>query len=166
MAKHQSSLTRQRGHDAEGFDEKIPATGPGHMFTRAADAIAMWMGHPLSFIVSSGFIVLWLLSGPLFNWSSDWQLIVNTGTTVITFLMVFVIQNTQNRDSRAVHLKLDELLRAEPRARNELMEAEEEDLDEIEREKAIVDRDDPNPPAHKERAPRTVKTGSGNGRPH
>jgi low affinity Fe/Cu permease len=166
MAKQRSSLTRQPGHDAEGFDEKIPATGLGHMFTRAADAIAMWMGHPLSFIVSSAFIVLWLLSGPLFNWSSDWQLIVNTGTTVITFLMVFVIQNTQNRDSRAVHLKLDELLRAEPRARNELMEAEEEDLDEIEREKAIVDKDDPDPPAHKKRETRTAKTGSGNGRPH
>jgi len=92
---------------------------------------------------------MWLVTGPLFGFSDTWQLIANTVTTLVTTLMVFLIQNTQNRDSRALHLKLDELLRATPRARKEFMEAEEEDLDEIEREKAIVDREDPNPPAHK-----------------
>jgi len=92
---------------------------------------------------------MWLVTGPLFGFSDTWQLIANTVTTLVTTLMVFLIQNTQNRDSRALHLKLDELLRATPRARKEFMEAEEEDLDEIEREKAIVDRDDPNPPAGK-----------------
>jgi low affinity Fe/Cu permease len=84
--------------------------------------------------------------------------------------MVFLIQNTQNRDSRALHLKLDELLRAIPDARNEFMEAEEEDLDEIEREKAIVDEADPDPPAHKKQARGTQAAGAraahGNGRPH
>jgi low affinity Fe/Cu permease len=109
------------------------------------------VGRPWAFLVAAGVIVVWAVTGPIFNFSSDWQLIVNTGTTIVTFLMVFLIQNTQNRDARALHLKLDELLRATPRARNEFMEAEEEDLDEIEREKEIVDRDDPNPPENKRR---------------
>ena len=91
-------------------------------------------------------IVVWAITGPIFGFSDTWQLVINTGTTVVTFLMVFLIQNTQNRDARAIHLKLDELLRAVPCARKEYMEAEEEDLDEIEREKAIVDEDDPAPP--------------------
>ncbi len=107
------------------------------------------MGSPSAFLVAFALIVAWALTGPIFNFSSDWQLIVNTGTTVGTFLMVFLIQNAQNRDARAMHLKLDELLRATPGARDEFMEAEEEDLDEIEREKAIVDEADPDPPAHK-----------------
>ena len=112
------------------------------------------------------FIVTWFVTGPLFGFSDSWQLIANTVTTLSTALMVFLIQNTQNRDSRAVHLKLDELLRAVPRARKEFMEAEEEDLDEIEREKAIVDTADPNPPADKKREAHTVKRASGNGKPH
>ena len=91
-------------------------------------------------------ILVWAITGPIFGFSDTWQLVINTGTTVVTFLMVFLIQNTQNRDARAIHLKLDELLRATPKAHKEFMEAEEEDLDEIEREKAIVDRDDPAPP--------------------
>ena len=102
------------------------------------------------------FIVTWAISGPMFGFSDSWQLIANTVTTLTTVLMVFLIQNTQNRDARALHLKLDELLRAEPRAREEFMEAEEEDLDEIEREKRIVDRADPAPPEEKK---------AGNGRP-
>ena len=123
--------------------------GLGHAFTRMASAVATIVGTPWSFLVAAGVIVAWAISGPLFGFSSEWQLVVNTGTTIVTFLMVFLIQNTQNRDARALHLKLDELLRATPRARNEFMEAEEEDLDEIEREKQIVDRDDPAPPTHR-----------------
>lgn len=96
-------------------------------------------------------IVIWALTGPLFAYSSDWQLAVNTGTTIVTFLMVFIIQNTQNRDAKAMHLKLDELLRASPRARNAFMDVEEEDLAEIAREKEIVDRADPYPPEDKTR---------------
>lgn len=107
------------------------------------------MGSPGAFLAAVALILIWALSGPIFNFSSDWQLVVNTGTTIGTFLMVFLIQNAQNRDARAMHLKLDELIRATPRARNEFMEAEEEDLDEIEREKEIVDEADPAPPAHK-----------------
>jgi low affinity Fe/Cu permease len=118
------------------------------------------VGSPWSFLVALGVILVWALTGPIFNYSSDWQLIVNTGTTIVTFLMVFLIQNTQNRDSRALHLKLDELLRATPKARNKYMEVEEEDLDEIERQKAIVDRADPNPPPHKAEE-RTSADGNG-----
>ncbi len=107
------------------------------------------MGSHWAFLAAVTLILVWALSGPIFDFSSDWQLVVNTGTTIGTFLMVFLIQNAQNRDARAMHLKLDELLRATPEARNEFMESEEEDLDEIEREKEIVDRDDPAPPADK-----------------
>ena len=96
-------------------------------------------------------ILVWGLTGPLFDYSSDWQLAVNTGTTIVTFLMVFIIQNAQNRDAKAIQLKLDELLRAVPRARNEFMDVEDEDLDEIAREKAIVDEADPYPPKDKSR---------------
>ena len=130
------------------------------------------VGSPWAFLIAAGVVLVWAISGPIFNFSSDWQLVINTGTTIVTFLMVFLIQNTQNRDSRALHLKLDELLRAVPAARKEFMEAEEEDLDEIEREKEIVDRDDPNPPADKkptraaERRPTNGKTHApaGNGK--
>ena len=94
-------------------------------------------------------ILAWALTGPVFGFSDTWQLIANTGTTIITFLMVFIIQNTQNRDSKAMQLKLDELLRAVPRARNVFMDVEDEDLTEIAREKEIVDKDDPDPPADK-----------------
>lgn len=138
--------TRQRHSLAA---QKQAPSGLSHWFTRAASATATTMGSPKAFLAAVALILVWALSGPFFDFSSDWQLVVNTGTTIGTFLMVFLIQNAQNRDARAMHLKLDELIRATPRARNEFMEAEEEDLDEIEREKQIVDKDDPAPPAHR-----------------
>ena len=146
MARSERSGRRPHSSEAE---QRVPSSGVGHWFTRMASVVSNAVGSPWSFLAAVGVILVWALTGPIFNYSSDWQLIVNTGTTIVTFLMVFLIQNTQNRDSRALHLKLDELLRATPQARNEFMEAEEEDLDEIEREKAIVDRADPNPPPHK-----------------
>ena len=94
-------------------------------------------------------IVVWAVTGPLFGFSDTWQLVINTVTTLVTFLMVFIIQNTQNRDAKAMHLKLDELLRAVPQARKAFMDVEEEDLAEIAREKEIVDRADPYPPEDK-----------------
>jgi len=107
-------------------------------------------------------ILVWALTGPMFGFSDTWQLIANTGTTIITFRMVFIIQNTQNRDSKAIQLKLDELLRAVPRARNVFMDVEDEDLTEIAREKEIVDKDDPDPPVDK----RKKAGGSAKPRPH
>ena len=83
-----------------------------HSFTSFAHWMARQAGKASTFVAALGLLVLWVVTGPLFGWSDTWQLIVNTGTTIITFLMVFLIQNTQNRDTEALHLKLDELIRA------------------------------------------------------
>ena len=80
-------------------------------FTRFATAAARWTGRPLVFVACCGLVILWAVSGPLFGFSDTWQLVINTSTTIITFLMVFLIQNTQNRDNNALHAKLDELIR-------------------------------------------------------
>lgn len=142
-------IERRRVHHHLATGRKLPQRGLGHWFSRFASKTADAMGRPWAFIIAVGTIIVWAVTGPLFGFSSDWQLFVNTGTTVITFLMVFLIQHAQNRDAEATHLKLDELLRAVPNARKEFMEAEEEDLDEIVREKQIVDKADPAPPEAK-----------------
>ena len=95
------------------------------VFHRIARRVSHAIGSPIAFILALLIIVVWAMSGPLFGFSDTWQLIINTGTTVITFLVVFLIQNTQNHDSRALHLKLDELLRAVKNARNSLVDLEE-----------------------------------------
>ena len=82
------------------------------------------VGTPITFLGAVGLIVVWAASGPTFRFSDTWQLVINTGTTIITFLMVFLIQNTQNRDSRAIHLKLDELIKALRGARNSVIDLE------------------------------------------
>jgi|SRR3954471_9413917 low affinity Fe/Cu permease len=103
-------------------------------FTRFAKWTAHASGRPAAFLFASLIIVIWAVTGPLFRFSDTWQLVINTGTTIITFLMVFLIQNTQNRDSEATQVKLDEIIRAIGNAKNELLdleELEEHDLDEI-----------------------------------
>ena len=156
--------TRRRGHDVS-TNEKLPQKGISHWFSMFASRTANLAGSHWAFLATFVFIVVWFITGPIFGFSDTWQLIANTVTTLTTALMVFLIQNTQNRDARAIHLKLDELLRATPQARNEFMEAEEEDLDEIEREKEIVDKDDPNPPEHKKKE-RVVGKSPTNGKTH
>jgi low affinity Fe/Cu permease len=90
-------------------------------FRRFSHGTAELVGRSRAFLVAAGVIVVWAASGPFFRFSDTWQLVINTGTTIVTFLMVFLIQNTQNRDAQAVHLKLDELIRASHSARNALV---------------------------------------------
>jgi len=102
-------------------------------FRRFAHSVSHAAGTPSAFVVACAVIVMWGATGPFFNYSDTWQLAINTGTTIVTFLMCFVIQNTQNRDSQVVQLKLDELIRAVESARNELVDMEDLSDEELHR---------------------------------
>src|SRR3954465_739503 len=101
-------------------------------FAKFANATAHVAGTPAVFLICVVVILVWAVSGPFFGFSETWQLVINTGTTIVTFLMVFLIQNTQNRDALAVHLKLHELINAVESADNTLMRAEDETVEELE----------------------------------
>ena len=103
------------------------------LFHQIASKAAEAVGSPWTFIAAVVVILLWAVSGPFFGFSDTWQLVINTGTTIVTFLMVFLIQNTQNRDARATHLKLDELIRCTKGARNSLVSLENSSEEELER---------------------------------
>ncbi len=124
-------------------DAKTPWT-----FSDAARRASCVLGTPVAFALACATILVWGVTGPLFGYSDTWQLIINTGTTIVTFLMVFLVQNTQNRDARALHLKLDELLRSMKDARNRLINLEnctDEEIDQIERQfKALRRREERN----------------------
>ncbi len=103
-------------------------------FDRFASKVTRWAGSPAAFCLSLATIVVWALAGPFFGYSEDWQLVINTGTTIVTFLMVFLIQQSQNKDSVALHLKLNELLAASRSASNRMIgieELDEQDLQEV-----------------------------------
>lgn len=110
-------------------------------FTRIATAVSAAVGQPWAFILATVCIVLWGLSGPVFGFSDTWQLVVNTSTTIITFLMVFVIQNSQNRDAAAMQAKLDELIRAVGNARNQFIGIEHMTEHELERIRAALEKE-------------------------
>src|SRR3954463_12479969 len=95
------------------------------VFTKFTSAVSAWLGRPWIFVTALGILILWALSGPLLGFSDTWQLIINTGTTIITFLMVFIIQNTQNRDNLAINLKLDVIMKKNGLNKEDLLEAEE-----------------------------------------
>ena len=107
-------------------------TQQGDAFGKFAAAASAWLGSKWAFVGAIVIIAVWAITGPVFHYSNTWQLVINTGTTIITFLMVFIIQNTQNRDARAINLKLDELIHAISTAKNQMMDIEklsDEELD-------------------------------------
>jgi low affinity Fe/Cu permease len=113
-----------------------PTASLQERFRSFAHLTAERTGSPWAFLVALVFVAAWLMTGPYFRYSDSWQLVINTGTTIVTFLMVFLIQNTQNRDTREIHLKLDELIRSHELARNLFMSLEhlsDEELDELAR---------------------------------
>jgi low affinity Fe/Cu permease len=123
MANHKANGRTKNGGKKNGEERDL--------FCRIRDAFGVFarktsniLGSAWAFVLAIVIIVVWALTGPTFHYSDTWQLIINTGTTIVTFLMVFLIQNTQNRDAKAVHLKLDELIRALGGARNKLVDLE------------------------------------------
>ncbi|TCR68230.1 low affinity iron permease family protein [Bosea sp. BK604] len=120
-----------------GYDHIIHKDNKASLFTRLAQAVSSWTGKPITFFVAVGLIVVWALSGPIFGFNDTWQLVINTSTTIITFLMVFIIQNSQNRDTAAMQIKLDELIVRLEGAREELL-----DLEELDEEDLVVIRRD------------------------
>ncbi len=109
-------------------------------FERLANRVAAATGRPRAFLIALLIVLLWGLSGPLFHWSDTWQLVINTGTTIVTFLMVFLIQNAQNRDGAAIQAKLDELIRAVSHARNEFIGIEHLTEAELEEVREVLER--------------------------
>lgn len=121
---------------AEAREQIRKSGGISFWFSRFASNTAQIVGHPYMFLFAVLVLVLWAVSGPFFHFSDTWQLIINTGTTIVTFLVVFLIQNTQNRDAKALHLKLDELIRSHHPADDDLIDIQklsDEELDELEK---------------------------------
>jgi low affinity Fe/Cu permease len=115
----------------------MPASKNSWNFAETAKHASNLAGCSFAFAAACAIVLLWAITGPIFGFSDTWQLIINTGTTIVTFLMVFLVQNTQNRDARALHLKLDELLRSLGAARNRLIDLEnctDEEMAHIERQ--------------------------------
>jgi len=118
----------------------MSAPKPRSSFTRFANGTARLAGRPFAFAMAVTLILAWVVTGPLFGFSDTWQLVINTFTTIVTFLMVFLIQNTQNRDAEAMHIKLDELIRSMKGAQNALLDLEELDEEELDRIRSRYER--------------------------
>jgi low affinity Fe/Cu permease len=157
---------------------RISASRQGHatpstltqQFSRFAHSISVWTGHPFAFIAAVVLIVVWVLTGPIFKFSDTWQLVINTGTTIVTFLMVFLIQNTQNRDTLAIQLKLSELVLAMKGAENKFAAIEDlsdEELEQlhndcrarVEMTRQHIEGRKTRPPKNNGKAPKKPRTG-------
>jgi len=131
----QSSETRARNETLAGSEVRH-----SFGFAQFAAHVAALTGRPATFALALGIVIVWAVSGPIFRWSDTWQLVINTGTTIVTFLMVFVIQNAQNRDAMAIQVKLDELICATKDARDKLVGIEDLDDAVVARLKADIER--------------------------
>ena len=123
------------GVHASGYHSR-----PSTLFSRMANATAAWSGKPAAFLTALGVVLVWAITGPIFHYSDTWQLVINTGTTIVTFLMVFLIQNTQNRDTLALQIKLSELIVAMKGADNKVAAIEDAPDEELERAHEKVKR--------------------------
>jgi low affinity Fe/Cu permease len=129
--EHELSIARPLG---TGMHTILSRSAPmKDFFHKAAQAAANLVGSPLAFAVAVAAVMMWAVTGPLFGFSDTWQLVINTTTTIVTFLVVFLVQNTQNRDAKVIQLKLDELIRVNAAARNRLVDLEDLSEDEIQR---------------------------------
>jgi low affinity Fe/Cu permease len=122
-AKVTVKVTKEPTEAAPTETSTVIVTGSDR-FGKFAARSSHYLGSRWAFVVAIGVILVWGLSGPIFHYSDTWQLVINTGTTIVTFLMVFLIQNTQNRDARAIHLKLNELIHAVDKAKNQMIDVE------------------------------------------
>jgi low affinity Fe/Cu permease len=128
------------------------------IFTKIAGSVAAFAGQPIAFVFATALIVIWGLSGPLFHYSDTWQLVVNTATTIVTFLMVFLIQNSQNRDGAAMQAKLDELIRAVSGARGQFIAIEHLTDHQIQEIRTALEKDCKDNPDGDDGKRSTVKT--------
>jgi low affinity Fe/Cu permease len=128
-----------------------PSQSANEQFGRFATTASLWLGSKWAFVAAGLIIITWGVTGPLFHYSDTWQLVINTGTTIVTFLMVFLIQNTQNRDARAINLKLDELIHAISKARDQMINIEK--LSDVELD-VLADQFDKMPKAESKRPAR------------
>jgi low affinity Fe/Cu permease len=136
-AKITSTGNASSGNGGGGTNGSAEHTGLRGWFRKFAQQTSAAVGSPWAFIIAALAVIVWAVTGPIFHYSDSWQLVINTSTTIVTFLMVFLIQHTQNRDARAMHLKLDELIRSIKAARNQLVDLEElsdEELDRFQKE--------------------------------
>src|SRR5438270_4136294 len=127
------NATRAREFDVAKHDVERRET-LAIWFSRIATDTARWVGSPVAFLLACTSVIVWGMLGPIFEYSDSWQLVINTATTILTFLIVFLIQNTQNRDAKALHLKLDEVIRSIHQAHNEMIDIEnlsDKELDEL-----------------------------------
>ena len=149
-AKHKFKEMKQSTHEHMRLRDLFH-----HFSVKTSSAV----GSPWAFILAVLAIIVWIVTGPIFKFSNSWQLVINTGTTIITFLMVFLIQNTQNRDARAIHLKLDELIRSIKTARNKLVDLEnctDDELEQLEQEFRRIRNQRENPDESRETESETL----------